>query len=77
MAEYTSNIKSFGTQFYNPHLASEMLSKEVSGLWAHTTFGCDRLGESWSFNGVFMEKLWSFYGYMIAGQIVNTTFKVS
>ena len=77
MAEYTSNVKSFGTQFYKPDLASEMLSKPASGLWEHTTFGCDCFGGSWSSNGIFMTKLWPFYGYNIAGQIVNTTFKVS
>ena len=31
MAEYTSSIKSSGTQFYKADLASEMLSKSASG----------------------------------------------
>ena len=77
MAEYTSSIKSSGTQFYKPDLASEMLLKATSGLWAHKTFGCDSIGGSWSSNGVFVAKLLPFYGYNIAGQTVNTTFKVS
>ena len=77
MAEYTSSIKSSGTQFYKPDLASEMLSKPESGLRAHKTFGCDSFGGSWSSNGVFVAKLLPFYGYNIAGQTVNTTFKVS
>ena len=77
VVEYTLSIKSSGTQFYKPDVASEMLSKPASGLRAHTTFGCDCFGGSWSSNGVFMAKLWPFYGYNIAGQTVNTTFKVS
>ena len=77
MAEYTSCIKSSGTQFYKPDLASEMLSKPASGFWAHTTVGIDCFGRSWSSNGVFMAKLWPFYGYNIPGQTVNTTFNVS
>ena len=76
MAEYTSSIKLSGTQFYKPDLASEMLSKTESGLRAHKTFGCVSIGGSWSSNGVFVAKLLSFYGYNIAGQTVNTTFKV-
>ena len=77
MAEYTSSIKSSGTQFYKPDLASEMLLKPESGLRAHITFGCDSIGGSWSSNGVYVAKLLPFYGYDIAGQTVNTTFKVS
>ena len=76
MAEYTSSIKSSRTQFYKPDLASEMLLNPESGLRAHKTFGCDSIGGSWSSNGVFVAKLLSFYGYNIAGQTVNTTFKV-
>ena len=70
-------MNSSGTQFYKPDLASLMLSKTVSGLQAHITFGCACFGGSWSSNGVSMAKLWPFYGYNIAGQTVNTTFKVS
>ena len=77
MAEYTSNVKSFGTQFYKPDLASEILSKPASGLWAHTTFGCGSFGGSWRSNGVFVAKLLRVYGYNIMGQNVNTTFKVN
>jgi hypothetical protein len=77
VAEYTSSIKSSGTQFYKPDLASKMLSKPESGLRAHTTFGCDCFGGSWGSNGVFVVELVPFYGYNIAGQTVNTTFKVS
>ena len=77
VAEDASSIKSSGTQFYKPDLVSEMLTNPASGLRAHTTFGCDCFGGSWSSNGVFMAKLWPFYGYNIAGQTVNTTFKVS
>ena len=76
MAEYTSNMKMSGTKFYKPDLASEMLSKPESGLRAHKTFGCDSIGGSWSCNGVFVAKLLPLYGYNIAGQNVNTTFKV-
>ena len=72
-----SNIKSFGTDFYKPDLASEILSKPASGFWAHTTFCCDRFGGSWSSSGVFMAKLWPFYGYNIAGHTMNTTLKVT
>ena len=67
MAEYTSSIKSCGTQFYKLDLASEMLSKLESVLRAHKTFGCDSVGGLWSSNGVFVAKLLSFYGYNIAG----------
>ena len=77
MAEYTSSIKSSGTQFYKPDLASEMLSKPESGLRAHKTFGCDSIGGSWRYHGVFVAKLLPVYGCNIAGQTVNTTFKVS
>ena len=77
MEEYTSIIKSSGTQFYMPDLASRMLLKPESGLRAHKTFGCDSIGGSRSSNGVFVAKLLSFYGYNIAGQTVNTTFKLS
>ena len=77
MAEYTSSIKSSRIQFYKPDLASEMLLKPESGLRAHKTFGCDSIGGSWSCNGVFVAKLLPLYGYNIAGQNVNTTFKVS
>ena len=70
-------MKSSRTQFYKPDLASYMLWKPASGLRAHTTFGCDCFGGSWRSNGVFVAKLLSFYGYNIAGQTVNTTFKVS
>ena len=77
MAEYTSSIKSSGTQFYKPDLASEILSKPASGLWAHKTFGCGSFGGSWRSNGVFVAKLLPVCGYNIAGQTVNTTFKVS
>ena len=76
MAEYTSSLKSSGIQLYKPDLASEMLSKPESGLRAHKTFGCDSIGGSWSSNGVFVAKMLPFYGYNIAGQAVNTTFKV-
>ena len=77
VVEYTSSIKSSGTQFHKPDLASEVLSKLVSELRAHTTFGFDCDCGSWSSNGVFMAELWPFYGYNIAGQTVYTTFKVS
>ena len=76
MAEHTTNIKSSKTQFYPPDLASKMFSKPASGLWRHKSFLCDRFGGSWSCNGVFVAKLLPFYGYNIAGQTVNTTFKV-
>ena len=76
MAEYTSSIKSSGTQFYKPDLVSEMVTNPASGLRAHTTFGCDCFGGSWRSNGVFVAKLLPVYGYNIAGQTVNTTFKV-
>ena len=58
--ENTSIIKSSGTQFYKPDVASEMLSKPASGLWANTTFGCDCFGRSWRSNGVFVAKLLPF-----------------
>ena len=77
MAEYTSGIKSSGTQFYKPDLVSEMLTNPASGLRAHKTFGFDCFGLSWTSNGVFVAKLFPVYGYNIAGQTVNTTFKVS
>src|SRR5215216_4032464 len=77
VAEHTSNIKSSNSQFYKPDLASEMFSKPGSGLWRHTTFRCDRFGGSRSTNGVFVAKLWPFYGYYIAGQTVNTNLRVS
>ena len=77
MAEYTSSIKSSGTQFCKPDLASEMLSKPESGLRAHKTFGFDCFDWSWTSNGVFVAKLLPVYGYNIAGQTVNTTFKAS
>ena len=67
MAEYTSSIKSSGTQFYKPDLVSEMLTNPASGLRAHTTFGCDCFGGSWRSNGVFVEKLLPVYGYNIRG----------
>ena len=67
MVEYTLSIKLSGTQFYKSDLASKMLSKPAIGLRAHTTFGCDCVGGSWSSNGVSMAKLWPFYGYNIAG----------
>ena len=76
VAEYTSSIKSSGTQFYKPDLASEMLLKPESGLRVQKTFGCDSIGGSWSCNGVFVAKLLPFYGYNITGQNVNTTTKV-
>ena len=76
MAEYTSSIKSSRTQFYKPDLASEMLLKPESGLRVQKTFGCDSIGGSWSWNGVFVAKLLPFYGYNIAGQTVYKTFKV-
>ena len=77
VAEYTSSIKSSGTQFYKPDLVSEMLTNPASGSQAHTTFGCDCFGGSWSSNGVFLAKLVPFYGYNIAGKTVSSTFKVS
>ena len=76
VAEYTSSIKLSGTEFYKPDLSFELMSKPASGLLVRPTFGCDCFGGSWSFNGVFVAKLLSFYGYNIAGQTVNTTFKV-
>ena len=77
MAEYTSGIKSSGTQFYKSDLASEMWLKPESWLRAHKTFACDSIGGSWSSNGVFVSNLWPFYGYNIAGPTVNTTLRVS
>ena len=77
MEEYTSIIKSSETQFYKTDLTSDMLGKPASGLRAHISFGSDCFGGSLSSNGFFMEKLWPFYGYNIAGRTVNTTFKVS
>ena len=76
VVEYTSSIKSSGTQFYKPDLLSEMLTNPASRLRAHTTFGCDCFGGSWRSNGVFVAKLLPDCGYNIAGQTMNTTFKV-
>jgi hypothetical protein len=77
VAESTSNIKSSETQFYKPDLAFKMLYKPASGLWMHTTSHCDRFVGSLSSNGVFMAKMWPLYGYNIAGQTVNTIYRVS
>ena len=68
--------KIVGTEFYKLDLACELMSKPASGLRARPTFGCDCFGSSWRSNEVFVAKLLPVYGYNIAGQNVNTTFKV-
>ena len=77
VAEHTTNIKSSKTQFFPPDLASEMIYKPASGVWRHKSFLCDCFGGSWRSNGVFVAKLLPVCGYNIAGQTMNTTFKVS
>ena len=59
VVEYTSSIKSSGTEFYKPDFAFELISKPASGLRARPTFGCDCF---WRV----MELQWSFYGKIVA-----------
>jgi hypothetical protein len=63
----TPTIKSSGTQFYKPVLASETLRSRRSGPPGYTTFRCGHFGRLWSSNGVRMTRLRPFYGYNLNG----------